>query len=422
MSSRSGIKIKKEDFKSLKEEIKNIKGNINQEMLKAGVFINEREEYVWRANKKKLYDKSSPEKKYALNEILKYYELNKDKYIQGFTSEYFRNLTDLMVKTKYKKYSKDRLDLFNSRINKSHKIFSNYLKKYGRDSEIKSTINRVIRNPFVTSVYSYTNKKNKKENNKLEINLKNNSLYNNYINDQKSNNISTFSSKEFDKKLSKIKIESKNGSNNLSGSQKKQEELNNSKLDNQNNKDKNKNIFYTKYYSYKNLLDNKNQNQSQSQRNNLEKNLSFSYNKRRKNNLINNDEIDGKEEFFQDYNKDKYFDFLKKQYNFYNKDTGKIQNNYELKTKKRKNMFNSKPNNKYLEKNLIDTNKFDFFKKIKRKIKNENSPNIYLNNSNNIIFKRKINELPSLTSRFLKTTKFNNDCNLIYEKFKKNLI
>ena len=204
MSSRSGIKIKKEDFKSLKEEIKNIKGNINQEMLKAGVFINEREEYVWRANKKKLYDKSSPEQKYALNEILKYYELNKDKYIQGFTSEYFRNLTDLMVKTKYKKYSKYRLDLFNSRINKSHKIFSNYLKKNGRDSEIKSTINRVIRNPFVTSVYSYTNKKNKKENNKLEINLKNNLLYNNYINDQKSNNISTFSSKEFDKKLSKI--------------------------------------------------------------------------------------------------------------------------------------------------------------------------------------------------------------------------
>ena len=113
MSFNSGIKIKKEDFKSLKDEIKNIKGNINEEMYNSGVFMNEKEEFVWRANKRKLYEKSSPDKKYDLNEILKFYELNKDKYLQGFTSNYFRKLSDLMVKNKYKKYSKERLDLFN---------------------------------------------------------------------------------------------------------------------------------------------------------------------------------------------------------------------------------------------------------------------------------------------------------------------
>ena len=116
MTSLSGIKTKKENYKSLKEEIKNIKRNINNEIYKAGVFINEKEEYVWRANQKKINEKSSPEQNYDINEILKYYELNSDKFLQGFTSEYFRKLVNLMSKIKYKKYSKERLDLFNSRI------------------------------------------------------------------------------------------------------------------------------------------------------------------------------------------------------------------------------------------------------------------------------------------------------------------
>ena len=99
-----------------------------------------------------------------------------------------------------------------------------------------------------------------------------------------------------------------------------------------------------------------------------------------------------------------------------------IKSIYELKIKKRKNMFNLKPNSKFLEKIVKSTCKSDFMNKIKRKIKNENSPIVKLNNSNNIIFKRKKGELPSLSARSLKSTKFNNDCNLIYEKIKKTLI
>ena len=160
MTSLSGIKTKKENYKSLKEEIKNIKRNINNEIYKAGVFINEKEEYVWRANQKKINEKSSPEQNYDINEILKYYELNSDKFLQGFTSEYFRKLVNLMSKIKYKKYSKERLDLFNSRINYSQKIYAEYLKKKGEDSELKSSLNTKIKNPFVTSLHSY-NKKTK---------------------------------------------------------------------------------------------------------------------------------------------------------------------------------------------------------------------------------------------------------------------
>ena len=85
-------------------------------------------------------------------------------------------------------------------------------------------------------------------------------------------------------------------------------------------------------------------------------------------------------------------------------------------------MFDLKTNSRFSEKFLRSTFKSDFMNKIKRKIKNENSPDIKINNSNNIIYKRKKGELPSLSARLLKTTKKYNDFNLIYEKIKKNLI
>ena len=174
MTSRKGIKIKREDFKSLKDEIKNIKRNINKEIHSVRVFLNEKEDYAWRANKKQIFEKSSQEEKYNLNEILKYHELNKDKYIQGFTSKYFRKLTDLLSKNKYKKYSKERLELYNSRINKSQKI---YIEKNDKDSNIKSSLNKKIKNPFITSLYSYNIKNyNYKNENKI---IKNNLLSNN---------------------------------------------------------------------------------------------------------------------------------------------------------------------------------------------------------------------------------------------------
>ena len=414
MSSRKGIKIKREDFKSLKDEIKNIKGNINEEMYNAGVFMNEKEEYVWRANKKKLYEKSSPEKKFDLNEILKFYELNKDKYIQGFTSNYFRKLSDLMAKNKYKKYPKERLDLFNSRINNSQKIYINYLKKNGRDSEIKSSINKKIKTPFVTSLHSYNSKiyKNKNENRKIQ---KSNLIYNNYIQNQKSflsSNKSTFSNNEYDKKIVKIKVNNKYDSNEFLSWKK---ELNSS-----NTKNKSKNKFLTKYFSYKNMLKTNKNNSKE-----LEKNFSFSYYKKNKLNSSGDNIYDGKEEFFKDLDKDKYHNYLRNQYQFFDDyyiDKNKI--NFELKTKKRKDLFNLKPNSKFLEKVLKNVKKSDFFNKIKRNIKNENIPIIKINNSNKIIYKNKDRGLglPSLSARFLKTMKFNNDCNLIYKKYKETLI
>ena len=106
-------------------------------MHETGVFMNDNAEYVWRARNKKRILKSPPEEKYNFNEILKYYEFSKDKYLLGFTSKYFRKLSDLMANPKNKEYSKDRIDLFNSRIIFSQKILLNKLKKKNEDSDPK---------------------------------------------------------------------------------------------------------------------------------------------------------------------------------------------------------------------------------------------------------------------------------------------
>ena len=401
-----GIKTKKENFKALKEEIKNIKSNIEEEMHSAGVFMNDKEEYVWRSKNKKKYHISLPEKRFDINEILKYYELNKDKYLQGFTSKYFRELTDLLTKKKNNKYSKERLHLFNSRINKSHKIYMNHLKKYGEDTEIKSSLNRRINHPFVTTTihsynYSYKNN-NKNENRKINHN---NISHNRYINIHKvfsSNNISTLPYNNFGKRLSKIK--NKNKLNDISFFR---DNHNKTKINNNYGNNK----LFTKYNSYKNIHGNNN---------NLE-NKSFSFGNKRKSNSMDINKIDGKEEFFKHLDKDKYFNFLKNQYNFFDDYIDKNKINYELQIKRRKKLFNSKPNNKFFDQTLKDICKLDFFNKIKRKNDNNNSPRLKMNKTNKIITKKNIGEISSLSARFLKTVKFNNDCKVIYEKIKKDI-
>ena len=153
----SQLKYKKENFKLLKEEINKIKNNIDDEIYETGLSINDNAEYVWRARNKKRILKSPPEEKYNFNEILKYYEFNKDKYLLGFTSQYFRKLSDLMSNPKNKKYSKDRIDLFNSRIIYSQKLLLNKIKKKNEDPDqkeknAKSSYNNFM-NPFIKSFF-----------------------------------------------------------------------------------------------------------------------------------------------------------------------------------------------------------------------------------------------------------------------------
>ena len=125
IQSISGMRYKKENFNSLKQDIMTIQSSF------AGgagpnVTLNDNCEFVCRIqNKNAEISKSSPEQKYLLNEILKYYEVNSNQKVQGFNSNYFKDLTELMSKKNIKtnEYSKKRIELFNLRVNNFHESY-----------------------------------------------------------------------------------------------------------------------------------------------------------------------------------------------------------------------------------------------------------------------------------------------------------
>lgn len=396
-----------ENLLELKEEFNKIKNNIDEEMFEAGVFMNDNAEYVWRAKNKKRILKSLPEQKYNFNEILKYYEFNKDKYLLGFTSKYFRKLSDLMTNPKNKNYSKDRIDLFNSRIFFSQKLLLNKLKNKNehsdpKEKDSKTSYNKFM-NPFMTiMLHSIKNKKDKKTKIKFKKNGKtiNHFLYsnsNNDMNKQKNNhNVSILAYKNFRKG-----IKNKNDLNIFPTTKNDISSISNKKS-------------FPKCFSDNNFSNNNNKINSYFDY------LSFSLNKKKykfKKESIDYSKIDGKEEFLKNLDKDKYYDYLKYKYNFYEANKKLI---FDLKNQKRRDMF-KKPSNKFLENMIKNTDRSIFLKKIKRQKKDEYSSisNTSNNNHKNLI-KKQLSNLSSTHSRFIKTMRFNDDCHSIFEKFKKD--
>ena len=376
-------------------------------MFEAGVFMNDNAEYVWRAKNKKRILKSLPEQKYNFNEILKYYEFNKDKYLLGFTSKYFRKLSDLMTNPKNKNYSKDRIDLFNSRIFFSQKLLLNKLKNKNehsdpKEKDSKTSYNKFM-NPFMTiMLHSIKNKKDKKTKIKFKKNGKtiNHFLYsnsNNDMNKQKNNhNVSILAYKNFRKG-----IKNKNDLNIFPTTKNDISSISNKKS-------------FPKCFSDNNFSNNNNKINSYFDY------LSFSLNKKKykfKKESIDYSKIDGKEEFLKNLDKDKYYDYLKYKYNFYEANKKLI---FDLKNQKRRDMF-KKPSNKFLENMIKNTDRSIFLKKIKRQKKDEYSSisNTSNNNHKNLI-KKQLSNLSSTHSRFIKTMRFNDDCHSIFEKFKKD--
>ena len=125
--SLSGMRYKKENFRALKDDMMNIEKNFGGGS-GPSVVMNENCEFVCRIqNRNSKNSKPTPEQKYLLNEILKYYELNSNQKVQGFNSNYFKDLTELMSKKNMKanEYSKKRIELFNLRVNNFHESYIN---------------------------------------------------------------------------------------------------------------------------------------------------------------------------------------------------------------------------------------------------------------------------------------------------------
>ena len=365
-----GLKLQRENYKALKEEIMNIKNNIDKEINNSLNLNSKIGKIRWRGRIKEKIILSPSEEKFNLNGLIKLAEQNKNQYDQGFTSKYFLKLSDLMSDSKFINYPKERLILFKERLQDSWKKYiSNLTKKPEKMNSINYQIKNANSRPFVTNLHSYTNN-NRMSFMKRKIGqgficpllYKNKNLSYNFTNKKEDNTISY------------------------------------------------NNIFIPKLGLKKNNFWRRgNQNSN---------NLCVILSGRKineKSESMNFSNVDGQKEFLDNLDRDQFFAFLKTKNNFYNKRKDRRKLKFEIKEKIRQNMFKESPNEDFLDKEKKNYRLY-FFSKVRRNIDNENSGLLHVSED-----RKKIKEPSSCDKKEIKTIKFNKECKSIYEKFKNNL-
>ena len=366
--SSSGIKYKRENFRALKDEMQNIRFDINKEMSHVAVALNDKNEYIFRVqNRDSYFSRPNAEERYLFNQILKHYELSGNHLPQGFNNKYFSKLSDLMSlkNISTNEYSKKRIELFNSRINENHKSYINYLKKKGGDINLQSTINKKLNPMNMTFSIKLRNKmfnlkyqKNKNNQNiirrsKILSIIRHTSKtgfhpdytlssFNQYRKNIKYRNEPSLSTARDESSNSRRYLKNKNTINAINKSSSKY------------NTKKNNDIKFTNSFSLP-QVDFNNQNEVDNDSNikeKLEKEMEIKEKK-------------SKEEFLSTYNKTNYINFLKLKYHFIeDKNYEGKQRKITFKDIKRRNMFRFKPKNKFILKKEKDNDKIIFFKKI----------------------------------------------------------
>jgi hypothetical protein len=372
------IKIKKRNYLSEKKE----KLHMDKE-IKTGIIMTDKIEDIWRGKNYPGYPNSYPEERYMLNQIMKKYQSNKDER-SGYNYKYILELTNLLG-GKDKDFSKKRLELYNNRVQITKKQYNDKNEKYLLKS-YKKTYN-------IPSKFNYRidkfNKKNQM-NNKYKT-------YNSFYNKGKKNN------------------------NDINRSFK------------MNNNNKYGDIYTKTSYNYnspskveslKFLLSNKKCKSSQKgkmkniKNQNVDSNYTSSLYLTQFN--MNNDEsfdttsLVGKEDFLVSGDREKYHEYLQKEYKFF--DVPRIrQLKFMYDKQKRIKLFKKMPNAKFLNYKKEDPLKTEIFKRIKRE-----SYNQYLDQNYGLRNDTKI-RFPNISNKSIKKLNFYKDCNSILANLKKHL-
>jgi hypothetical protein len=366
------IKIRKKNY--LFE--KNQKINIDNELKTGGIRSKKNIDEIWRGRTKELYDDPQSEQNYQLNQIIKKYKSNKDE-LKGYDYKYILELTDLLAK-KDNNFTKKRLELYNRRINS---------KKNLNKLEVDKSLSQLYRNA------NHFNQKPKLQGDKLNKNplsfmnfiSGNNKNYNTFYKGRNKNNIS---------------------------------------FNNQNNQE----YYYKTSYNYNSPLRIKSLKYQLSDT----KTKSWGKDLIKKNNNINTgilitqfnhkveDDFDstslvGKEDFFISRDKEKYHEYLNKQFNFFNQPK-LIQIKYLYEKQKRIKLFKKMPNAKYLFLKKEDPLKTEIFKRINRE-KN----NIYLDVLKNMGKNNNTKKNERLKNKSFNKGRFYKECKNIMMNVKKNL-
>ena len=360
------IKIKKRNYISEKKE----NFNMNN-IIKKGGFINDKLDQVWRGRAKPLYQKSNQEEKYMINDILKKYKSNQDE-LKGYNYKYVLELSDLLGQ-RDKNFSKKRLELYKNRINsrKNTQIYhteKNLLDNIPSTPNIKSDINNKNKiKTFMTNTYG-NNKYNKTSNNFFNKgkNFYNNSNLQNYQNIDIYNKTSSYYNSPL--KIASLKYL-----------------LTNQKSKSCNKKDNIIASFYLTQYN-----------------NNDEDSLDTT-------------SLVGKEAFLFSGDKEKYHEYLQKEFRFF--DQPKLREaKYLFEKQKRIKLFKRLSNDKFLNYGKKDPLKIEIFNKINRE-KNH----IYFGKQKEIIKKQNKKRLDAINTKINEKIGFYKNCKNIFKNIKLNL-
>jgi hypothetical protein len=151
------IRIKKKNY--IEERTKESFNNINNQLKSSGGFSINRHEEKWRGKNSTKNCINLTEDHYQLKQILKGYQNSKDE-LKGYNSKYINQLTDLLYK-KDKNFTKKRFELYSNRINnKEHKDSilnsdKNHERPYRTTSRLNSRLDRMFHSKKHESVNMY---------------------------------------------------------------------------------------------------------------------------------------------------------------------------------------------------------------------------------------------------------------------------
>ena len=374
------IKIRKKNY--LFE--KNQKINIDNEIKSGGIRSKKEIDEIWRGRTKELYDDPQIEQQYQLNQIIKKYRSNKDEQ-KGYDYKYIHELTDLLAK-KDSYFTKKRLELYNRRINSKKNL--NKLEIDKSLSELYRTTNyfnkkpkllgdKLNKNPLalMTSIYGNNKNNNVRNNNFYDILYKGRNKTNNSLNNQNNQDFYYKTSYNYNtplriKSLKYLLSDSKNKSW--------------GKDQIKNNNNANTGVLITQYH------------------NNVEDDFDST-------------SLVGKEDFLFSRDKEKYHEYLNKQYNFFNQPK-LIQIKYLYEKQKRIKLFKKLPNAKYLLLKKEDPLKTEIFKRINRE-KN----NIYFDVLKNMEKNNNIKKIDRFKNKSFNKGRFYKECKNIMMNVKNNL-
>lgn len=349
------IRIRRKNY--IEERTKESFNNINNQLRYSGGFMNDRHEEKWRAKDSTKNCINLTEDNYQLKQILKGYQNSKDE-LKGYNSKYINKLTDLLYK-RDKNFTKKRFELYSNRINnKEHRdsIFNNE-KNQERSHRTTSRINSRLDRMFHSKKHESVNMYNSSRLNSHKIN----------------NNIHIHKTINYNNSPISTPLRIK---------------------------------------SIKHILRSNNIN-----KNKIAKSIVLSH-------LVNNEDdsfdtsLKGKEEFLVSGDREKYQEYLSKEYKFV------VSPNinhaiYLFEKNQRTKNFKKVPNSKFLEFKKISI-KNDFVNKIKKKNKtiNLNIPNLLSKYGENNPERVKLTELRRKTKAKINFIK---DCKKIFINVKNNL-